>query len=99
MSISVVIPAYNAAQFIRETLDSVLNQTLPADEVLVIDDGSTDETASIAESYGSAVRVFRRPNLKQSVSRNFGVQEAKSEWIAFNDADDIWESNKLERQM
>jgi glycosyltransferase involved in cell wall biosynthesis len=99
MSISVVIPAYNAAQFIRETLDSVLNQTLPADEVLVIDDGSTDETASIAESYGSAVRVFRRPNSKQSVSRNFGVQEAKSEWIAFNDADDIWESNKLERQM
>lgn len=99
MSISVVIPAYNAADFIRETLDSVLQQTLSADEVLVIDDGSTDDTASIAESYGAAVRVIRRANFKQAAGRNFGVQETKSEWIAFVDADDIWERNKLERQM
>jgi glycosyltransferase involved in cell wall biosynthesis len=99
MSISVVIPAYNAARFIQETLESVLQQTLPADEVLVIDDGSTDDTASIAESFGTAVRVIRRQNAKLATTRNFGVEVAKSEWVAFLDADDLWLSNKLERQM
>src|ERR1039458_7717935 len=99
MSISVVIPAYNAFAFIAETLDSVLQQTFPPDEILVIDDGSTDDTASIAESFGPPVRVFRRPNSRQGASRNFGVQKASCEWIAFIDADDLWEPNKLERQM
>src|ERR1035441_7246328 len=99
MSISVVIPAYNAALFIGETLESVLRQTVPADEILVIDDGSTDDTATVAESFGPPVRVIRRPNSRQAASRNFGVQEAKSEWIAFVDADDQWEPNKLARQM
>jgi glycosyltransferase involved in cell wall biosynthesis len=99
MSISVVIPAYNAARFIRETLESVLQQTLPADEVLVIDDGSTDDTASIAESFGAPVRVIRRQNVKLAATRNFAVEEAKSDWIAFVDADDLWQRNKLERQM
>jgi glycosyltransferase involved in cell wall biosynthesis len=99
MSISVVIPVYNAAGFIAETLDSVLRQTLPADEILVIDDGSTDDTATVAESFGSPVRVIRRPNCRQAASRNFGVREAKSEWIAFVDADDKWQPSKLARQM
>jgi glycosyltransferase involved in cell wall biosynthesis len=99
MSIAVVIPAYNAAEFISDMLESVLRQTLPADEVLVIDDGSTDDTAAIAESFGPPVRVFRRPNSRQGASRNFGVQQSKCEWIAFIDADDLWKENKLERQM
>ena len=99
MSISVVIPAYNASRFIAETLESVLAQTLQPDEVLVIDDGSTDDTAAIAESFAPRVRVFRRSNQRQAAARNFGVQQATSEWIAFNDADDLWEPNKLERQM
>jgi glycosyltransferase involved in cell wall biosynthesis len=99
MSISVIIPAYNATRFIRETVESVLQQTLPPDEVLVIDDGSTDDTASIAESFGPPVRVIRRHNVKLAATRNFGVQEARSEWVAFLDADDLWQSNKLERQM
>jgi glycosyltransferase involved in cell wall biosynthesis len=99
MSISVIIPAYNAARFIRETVESVLQQTLPPDEVLVIDDGSTDDTASIAESFGPSVRVIRRRNVKLAATRNFGVQEAKSEWVAFLDADDLWQSNKLQRQV
>ncbi len=99
MSISVVIPAYNASKFIADTIKSVLAQTLPADEVLVIDDGSTDNTAAIAASFEPSVRVIRTPNRRLPATRNLGVREAKSEWIAFLDADDIWEPNKLERQM
>jgi glycosyltransferase involved in cell wall biosynthesis len=99
MSISVVIPAFNASKYIAETIHSVLRQTLPADEILVIDDGSTDNTGAIAAGFGSPVRVIRTPNSKLPSSRNRGVKEAKGEWIAFVDADDIWEDNKLERQM
>jgi glycosyltransferase involved in cell wall biosynthesis len=99
MSISVVIPAFNASKYIAETIHSVLQQTLPADEVLVIDDGSTDNTAAIAASFGPPVRVIRTPNSKLPAARNRGVKEAKGEWIAFVDADDLWAENKLERQM
>jgi glycosyltransferase involved in cell wall biosynthesis len=99
MSISVVIPAYNGSRFIAETLESVFAQTLQPDEVLVIDDGSTDDTVAIVESFAPRVRVFRRSNQRQSAARNFGVQQATSEWIAFIDHDDLWVPNKLERQM
>jgi glycosyltransferase involved in cell wall biosynthesis len=99
MSITVVIPAYNASKYIAETLTSVLAQTLPPDEVLVIDDGSTDDTADVAEGFGPPVRVIRRKNARQAASRNFGVQEAKSEWVAFMDSDDLWTVDKLEKQM
>ena len=99
MSISVVIPAYNASRFLRETLDSVLRQTLPADEILVIDDGSSDDTAAIARSYGPPVRVISRQNAKLGATRNFGTQEATGKWVAFVDADDIWKENKLQLQM
>ena len=99
MSISVVIPAYNAERFLAETLESVLAQTLPADEILVIDDGSADATGSIAESYAPRITVFRRPNGKAAAARNFGVEQATGDWIAFLDADDVWHPGKLERQM
>jgi glycosyltransferase involved in cell wall biosynthesis len=99
MSIAVVIPAYNAERYIAETLESVLTQTVPVDEILVVDDGSTDATASIAERYAPKVRVFRRANSKAAASRNFAVAEAKSEWVAFLDADDVWFPEKIERQM
>ena len=99
MSISVVIPAYNASKHIAETLGSVLRQSFPADEVLVIDDGSTDDTGAIAARFGAPVRVIRTPNSKLPAARNLGVREAKSEWIALIDSDDLWEENKLERQM
>ena len=99
MSISVVIPAYNAEHFLAQTLESVLAQTLAADEILVVDDGSTDATASIAEGFGPQVTVFRRPNSKAAAARNFGVEQATSDWVAFLDADDIWLPDKLQRQM
>jgi hypothetical protein len=97
-TISVVIPCYNGTKFLRETLDSVLAQTLPALEVIVVDDGSTDGSAGIADSYGPPVRVIRQPNQGESVARNRGIEEAKGEWVAFLDADDLWLPDKLAEQ-
>jgi glycosyltransferase involved in cell wall biosynthesis len=82
--ISVVIPCFNGAQFLRETLESVRHQTYPAHEVIVVDDGSTDDSAAIA---GPPVRVIRQTNQGESVARNRGIDEATANWIAFLDAD------------
>ena len=99
LQVSAVIPCYNAAPFLRETIDSVLNQTHPALEVIVVDDGSTDDSAAIAESYGPPVRVIRQENQGQSAARNRGMDEAQGEWVALLDADDCWLPHKLERQL
>lgn len=98
-SVSVVIPCYNASRFLRETLDSAIGQTHPPLEILVIDDGSTDDSANIARSYGPPVRVISQPNQGESVARNRGIDEARGEWIAFLDADDVWLPEKLARQL
>jgi glycosyltransferase involved in cell wall biosynthesis len=97
--VSVIIPAYNAAEFIGEALDSVGAQTFRDFEVLVIDDGSTDGTADIAEAYGDPVRVMRTSNHGAARARNTGVAAATGELVAFLDADDIWEPDKLARQV
>ena len=98
-TVSVVIPCYNGAAFLRETLDSVLAQTHAPLEVIVVDDGSTDDSAAIAESYGPPVRVIRQRNQGESVARNRGIDEARGDWIAFIDSDDVWKPGKLERQL
>ena len=98
MSISVVIPAYNAARYIGRALDSVLAQTYKPDEIIVVDDGSTDDTADIVETYSSQVRLIRRESAGASVARNSGINAAKSEWIAFLDGDDEWLPEKLQLQ-
>ena len=98
-TVSVVIPCYNGAAFLREALDSVLAQTRPPLEVIVVDDGSTDDSAAIAESYGPPVRVIRQENQGESVARNRGIDEARGDWIAFLDADDVWKPEKLARQL
>lgn len=98
-TVSVVIPCYNAAPFLRETLESALNQTQPPLEVIVVDDGSTDDSASIAEAFGDPVRVIRQPNQGESVARNRGMEEALGEWIAFLDADDVWHRDKTAIQL
>jgi glycosyltransferase involved in cell wall biosynthesis len=97
--ISVVIPCYNAGRFLQETLTSVLQQTYPAYEVVVVDDGSSDDSASIAAAFGSPVRVILQSNHGESVARNRGIDEARGDWIAFLDADDLWAPAKLERQL
>lgn len=99
MSISVVIPAYNASMYLREAIDSALHQTLPPDEIIVVDDGSTDDTYAIAASYGPPVTVLQQTNHGLPTSRNVGARQANSEWIALLDADDVWEPNKLQLQM
>jgi glycosyltransferase involved in cell wall biosynthesis len=98
-TISVVIPCYNGARFLRETLASVLSQTYPAHEVILVDDGSTDDSAAVAESFGPPVRVLRQTNQGESVARNRAIDAALGEWVALLDADDVWEPQKLERQM
>ncbi|MBX6365147.1 MAG: glycosyltransferase family 2 protein, partial [Gemmatimonadetes bacterium] len=93
---SVVIPAYRSERTIAETLRSILGQTRPAAEIIVVDDGSPDRSAEIAA--GFAVRVVQQENAGPAAARNRGILEARGEWIAFADADDLWEPTKLERQ-
>ncbi len=95
MKISVVIAAYNASATIERAVRSVLAQRRRADEILVIDDGSTDGTADIVRRFGSEVRLISQANSGASVARNTGIQSASGDWIAFLDADDEWLSEKL----
>ncbi len=97
--VSVVIPCYNAAPFIGETIQSVLRQTRAVDEVIVVDDGSTDDSARVAESFGRPVRVIRQANRGECGARNRGIGEAKGDIIAFLDADDLWHPEKIARQL
>lgn len=96
-TISAVVPAYNAADTITRTVQSILDQTLPVCEVIVVDDGSTDQTAAIVERLGPPVRCITQENAGPNAARNHGVREATGDWIAFLDADDSWLPNKLER--
>jgi GT2 family glycosyltransferase len=97
--ISVIIPAYRAAGTIGRTLDGLLAQTRPADEILVIDDGSPDDLAAALAPYGERVRLVRQSNGGAASARNRGIDLARGDWIAFVDADDYWERQKLERQL
>jgi glycosyltransferase involved in cell wall biosynthesis len=94
--VSIVMPAYNSACFIREALDSCLQQTYSHIEILVIDDGSTDNTAAIVESYGRAVRLIQQPNKGPAIARNKGIEHARGRFIKFCDADDILYPNHIE---
>lgn len=95
---SVVIPTYNYGRFIGEALRSVFAQTLSPVEVIVVDDGSTDETAEAVAEFGERVRYIRQENAGVCAARNRGVAESSGDLIAFLDADDIWEPTKLEKQ-
>ncbi len=98
-SISVVVPAYNAERSIGETIESILNQTIPPTEVIVIDDGSLDGTAGVVRSFGARLKYERQENAGASAARNHGIALAKGEYIAFLDADDLWLPQKLEKQI
>jgi glycosyltransferase involved in cell wall biosynthesis len=95
-TISVIIPAYNYGRFLRDAVDSALAQTCPAFEVIVVDDGSTDDTPQILAGYGDRIVVIRQENLGTSAARNAGIAAARGEYVSFLDADDIWRPRKLE---
>lgn len=97
--ISCIVPVFNGETYLREALDSILAQTYRPIEIVVADDGSTDETAAIAASYGEAVRYIHQPNAGAPAARNLGLRHATGELIAFLDADDLWHPEKLTRQM
>lgn len=96
-TIAVVIPTYNRAGFVKTAIASALAQTRRPDEIVVVDDGSTDDTAAVVARYGGVVRYVRKDNGGEASARNRGVREARSTWIAFLDSDDAWEPQALER--
>ncbi|VVS93225.1 glycosyltransferase family 2 protein [Desulfoluna spongiiphila] len=96
--ISVIIPTYNRAWALGEAVDSVLAQTYPAVELIVVDDGSTDETPDLLARYGDALRVLTLENGGVSRARNHGISASKGEFIAFLDSDDRWLPGKLSEQ-
>jgi glycosyltransferase involved in cell wall biosynthesis len=98
-TISVVLTAYNAERYIGQALRAILSQTHPPDEVIVVDDGSTDGTPAELERFGGAVRVVRQDNRGHAAALNRGMSEARGDYLAKCDADDIWEPDKLERQL
>lgn len=96
-TIAVVIPVYKSALYIRTALDSVLRQSIEPSEIIVIDDGSPDESGAIAASYGDRVRVIRQQNRGMASARNSGVHCARSAWVMFLDHDDVCEIDRLKK--
>ena len=98
-SISCIVPVYNGARFVAEALDSILAQTLRPNEIIVVDDGSTDATAEIVNRYAQYVTYLRQTNSGPASARNRGIEIATGDFFAFLDADDLWHADKLERQL
>ena len=99
MRITAVVPTYNRARWLPEVVASLRAQTRPPDEILVIDDGSTDDTAEVCAALPAPVRYLRQENAGVSAARNRGIREARGEWIALADSDDLWMPRKLEIQL
>ncbi|MFC1739382.1 glycosyltransferase family 2 protein [Planctomycetota bacterium] len=99
MLISAIIPAFNAGRFINRTIDSILTQTYRDYEIIVVDDGSTDDTADIVKNYGDKVTYIYQDNSGDGAARNTGIAAAKGDWTAFLDHDDEWLPKKLFMQM
>ena len=97
--VSVVMPAFNVGWCVGRAVDSVLSQSLRERELVVVDDGSTDDTNDVLASYGDAIRVIRQPNAGMSAARNVGIRQSQGRLVAFLDADDWWYADKLERQV
>lgn len=96
--VSVIIPCYNAARYICATIESVLAQHEPALEIIVVDDGSSDDSVALVRAAYPQVRLIAQANAGVAAARNHGLREARGEWVAFVDADDIWLPGKLAAQ-
>ncbi len=102
--VSVIMPTYNYAQFISDAIESVINQTWEIWEMLIVDDGSTDNTKSVVQSYvskDSRIRYFAlgQNSGRAAVARNYGISNSKGKYIAFLDSDDMWKPTKIEKQI
>jgi len=99
--VSVIMPSYNTAKFIKESIESVLNQTYSNLELIIVDDCSTDNTDEVVCSIADERIVYIKNDINSgaAVSRNRAIREAKGKWIAFLDSDDIWQADKLEKQL
>jgi hypothetical protein len=97
--ITVIVPTYNAASFIEQTLSSVLKQTVDALEVIVVDDGSSDNTCQIADGLDKRVQVIRQTRAGVCVARNRGLAQARGRYVCFLDHDDVWQRDKLAAQL
>lgn len=97
-SISALIPAYNSGRFIGKAIESVLHQTYPPMEIVIFNDGSTDNTGAIVKTYRDRVRYIEGKKIGFTAARNYLLAQAKGDWIAFHDADDLWMPQKLEKQ-
>lgn len=97
--ISCIVPVWNGERYLAEALDSVLAQTRPPDEIVVVDDGSTDGSADIVRGYGARMRYVFQSNAGSAAARNRGVEEARGDLLCFLDQDDLWVRHKLEWQL
>ena len=98
-TVSVIIPTFNSARFIGQAIESALAQTEVEIEVIVVDDGSTDDTPRVLGEFKSQIQVIRQANQGQHIARNRAAREARGEWLAFLDADDEWLPGKLAKQL
>jgi len=97
--VSVIMPSYNTSLYIQEAIDSVLSQDYPNKELIIIDDGSTDNTVDLIRAYGERVTLLTQKNQGSAVARNAGIAAARGEYIAFLDSDDVWLPGKLSTQV
>lgn len=96
--ISVIVPVFNCEAYLGEAIESILNQTRPPSEIIVVDDGSTDSSATVARGFGSRIRYEWQENAGVATARNKGIERAQGEYLAFLDSDDLWTPRKLELQ-
>ncbi|MGB8543309.1 MAG: glycosyltransferase [Candidatus Acidiferrales bacterium] len=97
--VTAIIPVYNCAQYVTKAIDSVLAQTYPAREIIVVDDGSTDGTREVLQPYMNSIIYVYQKNAGEPAARNTGIRHATGEYIAYLDADDLWLPDKLQLQM
>ncbi|MDA9121212.1 glycosyltransferase family 2 protein [Flavobacteriales bacterium] len=97
--ISVIIPVYNASKYLDEALQSVFNQSYKNLEIIAVNDGSTDNSSEVLEKYASRITIITSINKGIGSARNLGIKAARGEYLAFLDADDIWDSEKLKKQI
>src|SRR5215203_2881736 len=97
--VSAIIPVYNSERYLAEAIESVLVQTYPSHEIIVVDDGSIDGSAQVAKRFGSAVRYVFQRQAGVGAARNHGVELAEGRFFAFLDADDLWTKDKLQLQL